>query len=495
MKTVGVQAALGSAVLLLASHPYTAAAEHHHQHQYLHQRHHAHVEARDVFRGHTPSNETSNPRSQKLQARGGSTCKFPSDKGAVAITPGSMNAGWSMSPDQECADGTWCPFACPPGKMLAQWKPNTHYTYPDSMCGGIFCNNGEIEVPFSDKPWCTEGTGKVDAVNKAGDVVSFCMTQTPGNEDVIVPADVHDTLTLSVPGDDYWDKIAAHYYINPPGVDSDTGCHWGDETKPQGNWAPYVAGANTVGDTTYVKLGLNPIWQGSSLFQDKPTFGLKIECPDGGCNGLPCSCDGNGVNSDDTSTGAGGSDFCVVTATGGSKANIVIYNLDGSGGSGGDSSSSSSAAAPSSSSTAYPTSSSTSSEVASTSTSSTPEATSTTSSTSSSASATTSSSAVASSSSSSDSSDSYPTSSDSDSQSPHGYIVASVPTGGVFQQNGTASYSSTQPSPTATSATTPASTTEESSSESNTNDGAVSRQGGSAVAGLIVALVAAGLMF
>ncbi|KAI1499681.1 beta-glucosidase-domain-containing protein [Biscogniauxia marginata] len=492
MKTTTIQAAVGSAALLLAAQPYTAAAQHHHQHQHFH-RHHLHPEARDPFRGHTPSNETSNPRSQKLQARGGSTCKFPSDKGAVAITPSGMNGGWSMSPDQECADGTWCPFACPPGEVLAQWKPNTHYTYPDSMCGGIYCNDGEIEVPFESKPWCVKGTGKVDAVNKAGDVVSFCMTQTPGNEDVIVPADVHDTLTLSVPGEDYWDKIAAHYYINPPGVDSDTGCHWGDETKPMGNWAPYVAGANTVGDTTYVKLGLNPIWQGSSLFSDKPSFGLKIECPDGGCNGLPCSCDGNGVSSGDTATGAGGSDFCVVTATGGKKANIVIYNLDGS--EGGDESSSSSSAKAQPSTTAYPTTSSTSS-VVSTSTSSTPattststSTTSTSSSTSSSIRATTSSSAIVSSSS------FYPTSSSLDSSSSHGYAVASVSVGGVFQQNGTASYSLSAPSATPTSATTPTSTDDEASSESNTNDGAVSHQGGSAVAGLIVALVAAGLMF
>ena len=127
------------------------------------------------------------------------------------------------------------------------------------------------------------------------------------------------------------------FYINAPGVSSDEGCHWGDESKPIGNWAPFVAGANTDSSgNTFVKLGLNPVWQDSALFSEKPTFGMKIEC-DGDCNGLPCEMDGNGVVSDLKATGAGGSDFCVVTVPKGGKASIVVFNLDGSSSGGGDS--------------------------------------------------------------------------------------------------------------------------------------------------------------
>jgi hypothetical protein len=36
----------------------------------------------------------------KLAKRG--VCKFPADKGLVAVTPDAENAGWAMSPDQPC---------------------------------------------------------------------------------------------------------------------------------------------------------------------------------------------------------------------------------------------------------------------------------------------------------------------------------------------------------------------------------------------------------
>lgn len=77
------------------------------------------------------------------------------------------------------------------------------------QCGGVYCNNGEIEVPFEDKPWCVDGAGTVDAVNKAGDVVSFCQTVLPGYEDMIIPTDVYDSATLAVPGPSYWDSTAS----------------------------------------------------------------------------------------------------------------------------------------------------------------------------------------------------------------------------------------------------------------------------------------------
>jgi hypothetical protein len=57
-----------------------------------------------------------------------------------------MNNGFAMSPDEPCVDGTWCPIACKPGKVMAQWKPGTTYSYPESMvrccCGRFFLRHG-----------------------------------------------------------------------------------------------------------------------------------------------------------------------------------------------------------------------------------------------------------------------------------------------------------------------------------------------------------------
>ena len=69
----------------------------------------------------------------QLDKRGGQ-CQFPSDAGLVAVTPDQQNAGWAMSPDQPCKPGNYCPYACPPGQMMAQWSPDaTSYSYPQSM--------------------------------------------------------------------------------------------------------------------------------------------------------------------------------------------------------------------------------------------------------------------------------------------------------------------------------------------------------------------------
>ncbi|KAI3331802.1 glycoside hydrolase family 132 protein [Xylariaceae sp. AK1471] len=498
MKTTTLQAAIGSALFLLAA-PCDASSQHQHQHLHrqLHHLQHQHQSNKRDYA--SPSNATVNSRyearrSEKLQPRGGAKCQFPSNKGLFAVTPNAMNGGWALAPDQECVDGTWCPIACPAGQVMAQWKPNTHYTYPESTCGGVYCNNGEIEVPFEGKPWCVDGTGAVDAVNKAGDVVSFCQTVLPGYEDMIIPTDVYDTTTLAVPDPSYWDSTASHFYINAPGVSSADGCHWGDETKPIGNWAPYVAGANTDGSgNTFVKLGINPVYQDSALYDTKPTFGLKIEC-DGDCNGLPCQMDGNGVISDEKATGAGGADFCVVTVPKGGKANIIVYNLDGSDSSGDASSSSSSAPTSTSVSTSTPTPTPTTPTTTSTPTSTstptpTPTTTSVESTTFTPTSTSTSSSDVPTTTSISSTSSSFSSSSQAVSSSTStAYFL-----GAVYHQNGTSSSAYSWSNPTSASALPATSTSESVSSptESSKSENAGPRQDGAAVAGLIVAFVAA----
>ncbi|KAG6008347.1 hypothetical protein E4U21_004551 [Claviceps maximensis] len=264
------------------------------------------------------------------------TCAFPTDDpNLVAVTPEAMNAGWAMSPDQECRPGDYCPIACKPGMVMAQWKPGSSYKYPDSMFGGLYCdNNGNVQKPFPQRPNCVPGTGTVKAVNECQGQVSWCQTILPGNEAMLIPTLVTSEATVAVPDISYWAGTAAHFYINPPGVGVE-GCIWGTEVNPIGNWAPYVAGANTdASGRTFLKIGWNPIWLESAPSFSKPSFGIRIECPDGGCVGLPCeinpSSDPIGsVVSKLSAIGAGNAAFCVVTVAKGSTARVVTFNVSG----------------------------------------------------------------------------------------------------------------------------------------------------------------------
>ncbi|KAF7587777.1 hypothetical protein BBP40_006712 [Aspergillus hancockii] len=340
------------------------------------------VDAAKHGHGHGRSHQHD---SRALAAGGsGGSCQFPKDAGLVAVTPNEQNAGWAMSPDQPCKPGNYCPYACPPGQVSMQWDPKaTSYSYPMSMNGGLYCDkDGKIQKPFPDKPYCQDGTGAVGARNKCKDKVSFCQTVLPGNEAMLIPTLVEELATLAVPDLSYWCETAAHFYINPPGYDTDTACVWGTSSNPYGNWSPYVAGANTDGNgNTFVKIGWNPIYlETTTPFRDVvPDFGVEIECEGGNCNGLPCKIDPavNNVNeiTGSSSTGAGGGAFCVVTVPRGEKANIVVFDKSGGGGGSSSSSSSSSSIVSSTSSTSstVQSSSSTTSSV----TSSTPSTTST----------------------------------------------------------------------------------------------------------------------
>lgn len=124
-----------SAVLLLTS---IASAKHdvHGHVQALHRQHHERLarstpETAEVgVEIRAPSPETAAPVVEKRDGQ----CAFPYDAGLVPVTPGSSNAGWAMSPDQPCKPGGYCPYACPPGEVMAQWDPKaTSYTYPQSM--------------------------------------------------------------------------------------------------------------------------------------------------------------------------------------------------------------------------------------------------------------------------------------------------------------------------------------------------------------------------
>lgn len=155
---------------------------------------------------------------------------------------------------------------------------------------------------------------------------------------MLIPTEVYDKASLANPGTDYWCKTAAHFYINPPGISAAEACVWGTNQQDVGNWSPYVAGTNTDDSgETFIKLGWNPIYlEPTTPFRTKmPDWGVRIECPDGKCNGLPCEINPseNAVNQmkGSTSNGAGGGAFCVVTVPKGSTANFVVFGGSGAG--------------------------------------------------------------------------------------------------------------------------------------------------------------------
>lgn len=271
-------------------------------------------------------------------AKRGGTCSFPSHDGMVAVQKNGQNGGWAMHSDQQCSYGTWCPYACKPGQLMGQWDTSvTSYSYPGSQYGGLYCDsNGDLKTPDDSKPYCYDGAGTVVAKNSAGSDVAFCQTVLPGNEEMLIPTNVGSgsSQTLAVPGPDYFAGTAAHYYVNPPGVSVSDGCQWGSDSKPYGNWSPYVAGANQQSDgSTFAKIGWNPIYLDSGFKNTKPSFGIKITCDDeSNCSGLPCSIDPskndvNSVSSSTSSSGAGNGNFCVVTARNGAKANIEVFSV------------------------------------------------------------------------------------------------------------------------------------------------------------------------
>lgn len=127
MKLSVLQAALGSAIVLLSAPACQASDAHRRAHDHLHQLERSvHTHPSHHVRGrHTHPNSLLGKRGK---------CQLPTDDdNIVAITPGEMNAGWAMSPDQECLTDQYCPYACKPGMVMAQWDPDSTYDYPASM--------------------------------------------------------------------------------------------------------------------------------------------------------------------------------------------------------------------------------------------------------------------------------------------------------------------------------------------------------------------------
>src|SRR5687768_14483747 len=108
-----IQAAQAAALMLLSAQQCQATVGHRHVHHFHHKRHtHGHPQA--------------SPREEIPVEKRGVHCKLPADAG-LEYVPGPMNGGWALSPDIPCSAGSWCPYACPPGQVMAQWQPGSRY--------------------------------------------------------------------------------------------------------------------------------------------------------------------------------------------------------------------------------------------------------------------------------------------------------------------------------------------------------------------------------
>lgn len=121
MKLATLQVVISSAFILFSAHPSSAASHGHRRAHDEYAKRHSHR--------HQPRELVGSPKAPRKP-----TCSLPDDPDLVRV-PGAKNNGFAMSPDEACEDGKWCPFACVPGKVMAQWKPNTTYSYPESMVG------------------------------------------------------------------------------------------------------------------------------------------------------------------------------------------------------------------------------------------------------------------------------------------------------------------------------------------------------------------------
>ncbi len=129
MKFIDLGTALAAAFALQLSSVWARQSSgHHNAIRRLHKHHGVQVSGAEEGHG-------LELRGLQVQKRTGK-CQFPTDAGLVPVTPNDANGGWAMSPNQCCEPAQYCPYACPPGQVMAQWDPDAKsYAYPQSMVG------------------------------------------------------------------------------------------------------------------------------------------------------------------------------------------------------------------------------------------------------------------------------------------------------------------------------------------------------------------------
>lgn len=133
MKIATLQAALGSALILLSAHTAIASNAHRRAHNHYGKRH-----------GHGHSHEVvdvieSPVAGRDLEERD-VECPFPfDDPTVVPVSRNKKNKGWAIAPDRACTVGNYCPIACKPGMVMNQWEKGSSYVYPQSMVCASQC--------------------------------------------------------------------------------------------------------------------------------------------------------------------------------------------------------------------------------------------------------------------------------------------------------------------------------------------------------------------
>lgn len=133
MKLSDLRAVIGAFSIVLCAQAEAAHDAHRHAHSHLFAKRHSHD-------GFAESAEKVMVEGPELEKR--STCSLPSHPDLVPI-PGASNNGFAMSPDQPCVEYGYCPIACKPGKVMAQWQPHTSYKYPESMVSCCCCGDDD----------------------------------------------------------------------------------------------------------------------------------------------------------------------------------------------------------------------------------------------------------------------------------------------------------------------------------------------------------------
>ena len=125
MKIATLQAALGSAMLLLSAHTASASNSHRRAHNHYGKRH---------SHGHEHNELMASPVAGRDLEDRDLECTFPfDDPHVVPVTQHLKNKGWAMPPDRACTVGNYCPIACKPGMVMNQWQKGSNYVYPQSM--------------------------------------------------------------------------------------------------------------------------------------------------------------------------------------------------------------------------------------------------------------------------------------------------------------------------------------------------------------------------
>ncbi|KAI1334734.1 beta-glucosidase-domain-containing protein [Xylariaceae sp. FL0016] len=232
---------------------------------------------------------------------------FPSDYGAVALDYLDFGgfSGIQYTPNYSLGDLAisfietavgiptskkgFYSYACPEGYVKSQWPESQGNT--GQSIGGLYCNgNGKLELTRGDvsKKLCEKGVGGVEIVNKMSEGTSFCRTDYPGTENMVIPVDVTAGSTrelANVNSNNYYEwqgKLTTlQYYVNKAGVTPEQGCRWVCEEDADGcgDKAPIVVGVGQTDGTTYLSVFPNSAVSSATLdYNIDITGDVSIKC-------------------------------------------------------------------------------------------------------------------------------------------------------------------------------------------------------------------------